>query len=186
MDLSMDNNSQKKDPFDNLSKEELIKKCKHLLGIAQKAKQVKDDLTDENKSLKNALSKIETKSRSDITTMQEMLSALTDQKLQMVTENDGLRKSVNILENKLKDREMEKLDLSTKYQTLDKENQSLNRQVNRLSEENDQLITHLDTLEKQIEELNRIGEQQREQLLTLEKQSTKDNEQGSVNVQVSE
>lgn len=35
---------QRKHPFDTLTKEDLIKKCKHFLSLAQKAKQAKDGM----------------------------------------------------------------------------------------------------------------------------------------------
>lgn len=171
MDDASDN-TLKKDPFETLSREELIKKCKHFLGIAQKAKQVKDDLAEENKSLTNALTKLEHKSHTDIQTIQETLNALTEQKLEFVTENDMLKNRVHSLENKIKQNEKSCEEFQVQIQVLDTENQSLNRQNKRLSEENDQLIKHLEVLEKQIDELNKIGEQQRMQLLTLEKQDS--------------
>lgn len=37
-----DGNGERRSPFDNLDRDELIKKCKGLLGIAQKAKKAKD------------------------------------------------------------------------------------------------------------------------------------------------
>lgn len=181
MDTSSENNTQKKDPFENLSREELIKKCKNLLAIAQKAKQVKDDVTEENKSLANALKKLEGKSRNDVQTMQEMLDALTQQKLQLVTEKDTLKNQVNSIENKFKDVQNELILEKSKYSNLEMENEGLNRQIKRLTDENDQLITHLDVLEKQINELNNIGEQQRIELLALETRALSNDKQLSNN-----
>ena len=37
-----DSGAKKASPFENLSRDDLIKKCRGLLGIAQKAKQAKD------------------------------------------------------------------------------------------------------------------------------------------------
>lgn len=167
--LNNENNTQqKKDPFDNLSKEELIKKCKHLLGIAHKAKQVKDDIQEENKSLANALKKLETQTRSETQTMQEIIDNLTQQKLESVTDKDNLKKRISSLENKVKDLQKELHIEKNKSETFETENEGLHRQIKRLTEENDQLISNLDVLEKQISELNKIGDKQREELLVLE------------------
>lgn len=56
----MENNSEsnKKASLEDLSREDLIKKCKGLLQIAQKAKQTKDALLEENQDLKIQLKKI--------------------------------------------------------------------------------------------------------------------------------
>lgn len=185
MATSPENNFQKKDPFENLSKEELVKKCKHLLGIAQKAKQVKDDLADEHKSLTNALTKLENKSRNDMQAMQEMLDALTQQKLTLVTENDTLKKQLNLSETSLKNIQSEYTETKLRAETLETENEGVSRQVKRLTDENDQLISHLDILEKQINELNKIGEQQRSQLLSLEEKSILSNNKVEINLMVS-
>lgn len=78
--------------------------------------------------------------------------------------NDKIR-----LDNKLSNCETQLFAAESKISDLDIANQSYKRRVDRLTEENEQLITHLDDLEKQIDELKTIGLQQQQQLLVLEK-----------------
>lgn len=161
--FTSETSGQKKDPFEDLSREELIKKCRQFLAIAQKAKQAKDELTIK-------LDEVQTKSENDVKVMQEMLNVLTDQKLELVTKIDIFQKEKNEFKDKYETSQKDLQQVTIQMQDVDTENQGCGRQVRRLTEENDQLIIHLDTLEKQINELNEIGEQQREQLLLLEKQ----------------
>ncbi|GLV39034.1 GRIP and coiled-coil domain containing 185 kDa [Carabus blaptoides fortunei] len=154
-------NLEKKDPFENLTKEDLIKKCKQFLGIAQKAKQAKDDLAEEVKAIKLKSQDLENKSQDALKPMQEMVENLTQQKLQLVMECDHLKKDKNTADNEL-------TDVKIKIEFLETANESYNRQVNRLSEENEQLLTHLSTLEKEIQQLNGLVE---EQSMELEKQN---------------
>lgn len=172
-------NMQKKDPFENLTKEELIKKCKQFLGIAQKAKQAKDDLAEEVKAMKLKSQDLENKSQDALKPMQEMVENLTQQKLQLVMECDSLKKEKSIADNEL-------ADMRTKITLLDTANESYSRQVNRLSEENEQLLTHLSTLEKENQELNGLAEEQRLQMLSLEKQNALNESKTSVSTDLSE
>lgn len=163
---------QKKDPLEHLPREELLKKCRQFLAIAQKAKQAKDELNEEKNTLTSKLDEVQTKSEKDVTAMQEMLNVLTEHKLELVTKIDTFQKEKYEFKGKYDACQQDLEQARIQVQNVDTENQSFRRQVRRLTEENDQLISHLDTLEKRINELNEIGEQQREQLLLLEKQQT--------------
>ncbi|KAJ8951834.1 hypothetical protein NQ318_019809 [Aromia moschata] len=164
MDTSLTNDSRKAN-LEELSKEELVKRCKSLLTIAQKAKQAKDVLQDENNRLKQEL---DNKSgyANDVT--QEIVEKLTQQKLVFVTTIEELKAKNSSLDSKLQIFEKELETCQEKLYTTDNENVSYKRQVTRLTDENEQLLTHLESLEKQIDELNKVGIQQRLQLLELE------------------
>jgi len=51
-------------PLEDLTKEELVTKCKGLLGLAQKAKQAKDEYSEKNKVLLAQLSEYEIQKKS--------------------------------------------------------------------------------------------------------------------------
>ncbi|XP_058130592.1 GRIP and coiled-coil domain-containing protein 2 [Anopheles ziemanni] len=98
--------ARKPSPFDNLSREDLVKKCKGLLGIAQKAKQVKDECLEENRRLKEQLSHYETQKNADkecIKAMQEVADSYMDQKLQATMKVDELEKQLQKLKTQLID-----------------------------------------------------------------------------------
>nr|XP_022903677.1 GRIP and coiled-coil domain-containing protein 2-like [Onthophagus taurus] len=159
MDVSMEGAS-KKVPLENLTKEELIIKCKSFLSIAQKAKQSKDILIEENRQLKENMKLQENckpqENQLKIDPQTEaIIGTLTKQKLDLLTSLEELKS--------------EKVFIEGKYSDLDTENQGLKRQVGRLSEENESLIGQLDGLENQIGFLKKIGLEQQEQLLALEK-----------------
>ncbi|KPI93434.1 GRIP and coiled-coil domain-containing protein 2 [Papilio xuthus] len=175
----------KKSPFDDLSKEELITKCKGLLVIAQKAKQAKSELQSQTETYKQQLEKCETEKNTYLQnnkTLQELVDSLTEQKLNYITEIDGAQAKVKALGEKchsfedeinrlkadliIKDQSI--ADISLKLSDYDSEIISLKRQNNRLVEENEQLITQLSDMETRIAEFNNIGLQQREQLQILE------------------
>ncbi|CAH0747267.1 unnamed protein product [Diatraea saccharalis] len=175
----------KRSPFDNLSRDELIIKCKGLLTIAQKAKQAKTELQSEIESYKIQLGKIETEKKlslDNLQTLQELVDSLTEQKLNYITEVDNAQGKIKALSSKCKDYEVEinkyKADLIIKDQSLtdntqklsdlDSEIISLKRQNGRLLEENEQLITQLSELETQTEQFKNIGLEQRKQLEMLE------------------
>uniref|UniRef100_A0A182NSM2 GRIP domain-containing protein n=1 Tax=Anopheles dirus TaxID=7168 RepID=A0A182NSM2_9DIPT len=95
---------RKPSPFDNLSREDLVKKCKGLLGIAQKAKQAKDECQEENRRLKEQLSHFETQKNADkecIKAMQEVADSYMDQKLQATMRVDELEKQLAKLNTQL-------------------------------------------------------------------------------------
>ncbi|ETN66164.1 paraflagellar rod protein [Anopheles darlingi] len=89
--------ARKPGPFDNLSRDELVKKCKGLLGIAQKAKQAKDECQEENRRLKEQLDHYETQKNADkecIKAMQEVADSYMDQKLMATMRVDELEKQL--------------------------------------------------------------------------------------------
>uniref|UniRef100_A0A182UHY4 GRIP domain-containing protein n=1 Tax=Anopheles melas TaxID=34690 RepID=A0A182UHY4_9DIPT len=97
---------RKPSPFDNLSRDDLVKKCKGLLGIAQKAKQAKDECQEENRRLKEQLSHFETQKNADkecIKAMQEVADSYMDQKLQATMKVDELEKQMTKLKAQLAD-----------------------------------------------------------------------------------
>ncbi|XP_065164162.1 GRIP and coiled-coil domain-containing protein 2 [Atheta coriaria] len=144
----------KKVQLEELTKEELVKKCRSLLTIAQKAKQARDVLVEENNKLKQS-------PPVNTTATEELIESFTQQKLDLVTKNDTL-----VQENKQLQEQLNQAE--EKLASLDTESQVYKRQVSRLTEENEQLLTHLDGLETQINELKRIGLEQQQQLLILE------------------
>ncbi|CAH2229924.1 jg24533 [Pararge aegeria aegeria] len=192
----MDKHSEKsqdlaarKSPFDDLSRDELIAKCKGLLAIAQKAKQAKSELQSDVDKYKTQLQACETEKKNildNVQMLQELVDSLTEQKLTYITEIDVVQNKVKVLSNKcnyyedeinklkadfvLKDQNinLHKITTALNLSDLDNEVTSLKRQNNRLLEENEQLITQLTELETRTEEFNNIGLQQREQLKVLE------------------
>lgn len=193
MDLQPENSDAgvKKSPFDDLSKEELINKCKGLLGIAQKAKQAKAELQNEVENYKTKLEKLKVEKKDcqeNFTTLQELVDSLTEQKLNLITEVDSSQNKIKVLNakcvtydeqiNKYKAdlivRDNKITDFNQKLSSLECEIISLKRQNIRLTEENEQLINQLTEIEERTSEFNNIGLQQREQLQTLEQNIKKD------------
>ncbi|CAG9575949.1 unnamed protein product [Danaus chrysippus] len=195
MDKSVESKDQdrnpKKSPFEELSREDLITKCKGLLVIAQKAKQSKSELQNEVEQYKNQLLSCEKeiKSKEDsIKTLQELVDSLTEQKLTFITEIDTAQSKIRTLNNKcnIYEDELNKLktEINVKDQNLTSASQqlsdfdskiiSLKRQNTRLLEENEQLINQLTELEARTEEFNKIGLQQQEQLKMLEERVKND------------
>ncbi|XP_053601866.1 GRIP and coiled-coil domain-containing protein 2 isoform X2 [Plodia interpunctella] len=139
--------SAKRSPFDDLTKEELVQKCKGLLSIAQKAKQARSEVDSANSQIKSL-----------------------NNKCRSYEEEINEYKADIIVKNKNYD------DTAQKLSDLDSEIISLKRQNKRLLEENEQLINQLTELEVQTNEFNNIGLQQREQLKMLEDKVQSDNE----------
>ncbi|XP_046989493.1 GRIP and coiled-coil domain-containing protein 2 [Schistocerca americana] len=164
---------QRKHPFDNLSKEELVKKCKHFLMLAQKAKQAKDDANEEIQRLKEELAKYEgtTEMKSkeapkhtDATSMQEMIDTLTEQKLSLVIEMDKVLKQSASVERQLEQVKQDERkarqqvnQLTNRVQELETALESAHRQVKRLTRENDDLLQQLDTVELELRSLRDRG-----------------------------
>ncbi|KAJ0181277.1 hypothetical protein K1T71_003362 [Dendrolimus kikuchii] len=183
--------SIKKSPFDDLTKEELINKCKGLLVIAQKAKQAKSELQTELDRYKTSLNKLEEDKKVNLDnfkTLQELVDSLTEQKLNLITEVDAAQNKIKLLNDKctyLDDqinknkadlivRDNKITDIKEKLSGLDCEVISLKRQNNRLTEENEQLINQLSEIEERASEVNNIGLIQREQLQILEESVHRD------------
>ncbi|CAG4963198.1 unnamed protein product [Parnassius apollo] len=180
-----DQDGLKRTPFEDLSKEDLISKCKGLLVIAQKAKQAKSELQHEIETYKGKLQKCESEKNASLEnnkTLQELIDSLTEQKLNYIMEIDATQANVRALNEKCHscEEELTKLkaelivrdqnitEISQKLSTFDNEVVSLKRQNNRLLEENEQLITQLSHMEARVAEFNSIGLQQRKQLQLLE------------------
>lgn len=123
----------KRHSLEEMSKEELLKKCKNLLIIAQKAKQAKDAAIQENTAIKEQQLLKES-------TSQELIANITQQKLNLVTKLEDLKQQNALLNSKLAVTE-------SQLSELDTENQSYKRQVTRLTDENDSLLRDLDVLE---------------------------------------
>ncbi|KAL3281103.1 hypothetical protein HHI36_004327 [Cryptolaemus montrouzieri] len=160
------NTTDKKISFEDLTKDELVKKCKTFLTIVQKAKQSKRVLQEEIDQLKMRLESTEKKEVPPA--VDEIIQDLTEQKLNFVVAMEDLKlKNESLLVN-LNQYKEEKKRLGSELNRIDSENVAFKRQVTRLTDENEQLINHLESLEKQIQELNRIGLEQQQQLLELE------------------
>nr|CAD7425418.1 unnamed protein product [Timema monikensis] len=167
--------TQKKSPLESLSKDELVNRCKNLLSIAQKAKHAKDEANKKVKTLEDQLNEIklqneelvkqkgnsdckkclemqktEQKLQRQVTTMQEMLSMLTDQKLTFTMEMDKLKKQNEALKKQHNDNRLPDEEVKAKLEDLDIAVESYRRQNKRLAKENDDLIQQLDTMEAKL------------------------------------
>ncbi|XP_063373491.1 GRIP and coiled-coil domain-containing protein 2 [Cydia amplana] len=175
----------KKNSFDELSKEELITKCKNLLLIAQKARHSKQELQGEIDQYKVKQQEYENSKKQydeKIHTLEELANSLTEQKLNYITDLESAQNKLKNLnqqcikyEEEIKNhkadlviKEKKYADSLIKLSDLDSENISFKRQNTRLVEENEQLLNQLSELEIRIDEFNHIGLQQREQLKVLE------------------
>ncbi|TDG46880.1 hypothetical protein AWZ03_006764 [Drosophila navojoa] len=167
----MDTSSREtqKNPIEALSKDELISKYKGLLGIAKKAKQAKDELVEENRQLKDALAKAAAK-QSSLPAMQEMLQDFTDKNLILTEQLSSLQRKTK-----------EDADRLQQYEI---ENESLKRQLGRLSDENDGLLADIERMEQAMQQVNALGAEQRKnlELLELDIAKMKEAEAQSVNL----
>lgn len=168
-------NVAKKVSLEELSKDELIKKYKSLVIIAQKAKQAKDTSIEENNDLKNKLVTTE----QSLKASSEIVENVTHQKLDLLNTIQGLQMQNGVVEEKMK-------TMHVKLSELDTENISLRRQVGRLTDENEQLLLHLENLERKLQLLTDEGLQQQEQLLLFEKKNKQLIDESSNNSNVTE
>ena len=154
MEVSTPNESVSKTvPLEDLPRDELITKYRSLLTIAQKAKQAKDTLMSENVILKDKLNHVSN----------DGIIGGTDR-------NDGkLDVHNHYADRKLAEYELRLRDADKNVFKLDTANQGYTRQIKRLSDENEELISHLKKQESQLQELQMLGSQQKEQLLEVEK-----------------
>ncbi|KAI8430012.1 hypothetical protein MSG28_000458 [Choristoneura fumiferana] len=177
----------KKTPFDELTRDELISKCKGLLVLAQKARYSKQELQNEIDSYKIKEEEYEKEKKlnaENLRTLQEVADSLTEQKLNYITDLESALNKIKTLNHKCSSyedeinnfkaeiivKEKNSEELLIKISNLDSENISLKRQNNRLVEENEQLLNQLSELEARTEEFNNIGLEQRAQLKILEEQ----------------
>ncbi|CAH0557109.1 unnamed protein product [Brassicogethes aeneus] len=169
----------KKHNLEDLSREDLLKKCKSLLVIAQKAKTAKDTYQEEINVLKAQLKK---SADYENEATREIIENLTQQKLSLVTTIEELKHKNQFLEKNVEQMQ-EKIDRCSQ---VENENVSFKRQNVRLTEENEQLISDLETLEKQISELNKLGLEQQTQLLELEKSKSQSKNVGEHETKIKE
>ncbi|XP_050068113.1 GRIP and coiled-coil domain-containing protein 2 [Anopheles maculipalpis] len=137
--------SRKASPFDSLSRDDLVKKCKGLLGIAQKAKQAKDECQEENRRLKEQLSHFETQKNADkecIKAMQEVADSYMDQKLQATMKVDELQKQLTKVSGQLAEEKI----------AHEKETHAVKVEIEQLKEK-------LAKLEKETERCNELQEE---------------------------
>lgn len=168
----------KKNPIESLSREELISKCKGLLGIAKQAKKAKDDLAEENQKLKEHMTNNETQREADkksLLTMKEMLEEFTNNKLELTSEISELRKKNKTLVE-------EQLSLKKEKETFAIENEALQRQVNRLTEDNESLLEDMNRMDDQLNQVNVLGKEQKQHLdlLELEVEKLKENKASNI------
>lgn len=137
----------------DVGKEKPISDCPekdHLVTAAEKIKQIEE----ENMKLRNKLEK-------DNQVTNELIENITQEKLNLVTQIDALKKYNKRLEQ----------DLDTcrvKIDTCSDENIAYKRQITRLTDENEQLISDLESLDSKLQKLNGLGIEQQQQLLLLE------------------
>uniref|UniRef100_A0A182YLJ0 Uncharacterized protein n=1 Tax=Anopheles stephensi TaxID=30069 RepID=A0A182YLJ0_ANOST len=152
--------ARKPSPFDNLSRDDLVKKCKGLLGIAQKAKQAKDECQEENRRLKEELSHYETQKNADkecIKAMQEVADSYMDQKLQATMKVDELQKQLTKLNVQLaEERAAHETGTHTMRVEIEQLKEKLSKlakefeRVNELQEENSNLEKERIALEQEL------------------------------------
>lgn len=106
---------------------------------------------EENKKLKNEIDCHEETIKS-IQALNELVENLTQNKLTTAMKIEELSKQISQYETKLKDQQ----DQLTNFNSISIENESLKRQIQRLSDENDQLLSKMDNNEKYEEKLQEI------------------------------
>ncbi|KAG8235665.1 hypothetical protein J437_LFUL016038 [Ladona fulva] len=154
-------------PLESLSKEEIIKKYKNLLVIAQKAKEAKDEANEEMKTMKEKLNALqnngsiknrerngeefskENQMEKQINAMQELISNLTDQKLQFAMEMDAVKKKTVKFEEELVQMRTKEAQLKTRVEELEIERDGFERQARRLEKEAESLTVALDETERE-------------------------------------
>lgn len=188
--------------YNDMSREELIRKCKSLLVIVHKSKQHRTQLQNELDNYKTQIEENEKEKISDkenIKTLQELVASLTEQKLTYITnidETNNKVKAFTIACNNYKDEiDKYKSELAVKQNELTQINNelsnvdsniiSLKRQNERLVDENEQLITQLSEMEVKMAEFNEIGLKQQEQLRLLEEKVSTGSEKAEAQTETS-
>ncbi|XP_037049807.1 GRIP and coiled-coil domain-containing protein 2 [Bradysia coprophila] len=141
-----DGDVPKKSPFDNLDRDELVKKCKGLLLLAKNAKQAKDDYAEENARKASVIEKLETQKLADkesLKAMQEIVDSLTETKLETANRICDLEKSLSMANAQIA-KTNEEVNALQQHAI---ENESLRRQIQRLTDENEELISEMEQLE---------------------------------------
>lgn len=127
-------------------------------------------MNDENKSLKEELQNYETQKHADkncLKAMQELVDSLTQNKLSSATAISELQSKVLKLESAIKVLTEE----NVKYSQYEIENESLKRQIKRLTDENDEVLRDFESMEKKFENVSKISLEHQKGLLLLEKSS---------------
>lgn len=190
VDKQQNTSTEKKGTLEGLDREELIRKCKGLLGIAQKAKKAKDgmqlykhpqtfqplygyfdlkfpDLSNELTALKEKLTECDTQKQADkegLKTMQFMIDTLTENKLSAANQIADLQKSNKTLLQQVGNC-TEKL---SKLEALEIENEAQKKQIKRLTEENEEQEMDLRKLDERLGKVSELSKRQKQELLLLE------------------
>ncbi|XP_039431092.1 GRIP and coiled-coil domain-containing protein 2 [Culex pipiens pallens] len=167
-----DSGAKKASPFDNLGRDDLVKKCRGLLGIAQKAKQAKDECQEENRKLKEQLALAETQKTADkecLRAMQEVVESLTQQKLQAAMKVDELEKSLSGLRRELDGAAL----LREQLEKISVENEAFKRQIDRLTEENEELLGAITGMEGKLKSSEQEQQSLAQSKITLEQELEK-------------
>lgn len=99
--------------------------------------------------------------------MQELVDSLTEHKLTSTIQISDLQSQLTRLQNEIK---ISKDKISGMSEILI-ENESLNRQIKRLTDENEDLITDMSKMEEKLDTVNKMSLQHQQDLLLLEKSS---------------
>ncbi|XP_031625983.1 GRIP and coiled-coil domain-containing protein 2 [Contarinia nasturtii] len=167
MDSSVNASSEKKGVFESLDREDLIRKCKGLLVIAQKAKKSKDELANEVTTLKEKLAECDTQKQADkdcLKTMQLIVDSLTQNKLEAANQIADLEKSIKNLNHQLNTCN----DQLTKLSELEIENEAKAKQIQRLTNENEEQEIDLRKLDEKFTKVSELSQHQTQELLVLE------------------
>lgn len=97
--------------------------------------------------------------------MQELVDSLTENKLTSTIQISDLQSQLTRLQNEIK---ISKDKISSFSETLI-ENESLNRQIKRLTDENEDLISDMSKMEEKLDIVNKMSLQHQQDLLLLEK-----------------
>lgn len=103
------------------------------------------EFAEENKKLKEELNKFETQKDADkksLIAMKEIVDALTENKLTLTTQVADHKAQCDRLQSELQ-----------KFDQMAIENEALKRQMKRLSDENEELLTDLDAMEKKLDQV---------------------------------
>lgn len=97
--------------------------------------------------------------------MQELVDSLTEHKLSSTIQISDLQSQLTHLQNEIKISK----DKISSFSEILIENESLNRQIKRLTDENEDLITDMSKMEEKLDTVNKMSLQHQQDLLLLEK-----------------
>lgn len=119
-------------------------------------------MTAKTKALEETVETLQEQKSADknaLKAMQEIVDALTEQKLLMTVQVQELQDKCNAA--------------NSRCAKMDIENESLQRQLKRITDENDDLIADVNTMEQKLSSVNSLGEEQQKQFLRLEESTNK-------------